>query len=94
MKLAQEVQEVRGNRTVQLLLKKQSDWQSPYKQYYFAYKNSVQSPCQQQKLKHVGHVKSCCLSSDFRDACKSHSKSIKVQLGLDKMLLPRQAQDP
>lgn len=70
---------------MQLLLKKQSDWQSLYKQCYFAYKNSVQSPCQQQKLKHVGHMKSCCLSSDFRDACKSHSKSIKVKLGLDRM---------
>lgn len=30
------------------------------------------------------------LSSDFKDACKSHSKSITVQLGLDKTLIPRQ----
>lgn len=35
-------------------------------------------------------VKSCCLSSDFKDACKSHSRSVTVQLGLDKTLIPRQ----
>lgn len=75
---------------MQLLLKKRSDWQSPYKQYYFTYKSSVECPCQQQKLKRVACVKSCCLSSDFKDACKSHSKSITVQLGLDKTLIPRQ----
>lgn len=89
-KSAQEVQEIRGNRTVQFLLKKQSDWQSPDKQHYFTYKNSVESLCQQQKLKRVARVKSCCLSSDFKDACKSHSKSVTVQLGLDKMFIPRQ----